>query len=167
LIQQDTIIHRFQIMRTLFLFFFFLVMTVFSFAQKVDESLLVASLERTTCYGNCPYYEVKVYSNGVITYNGRKNVDYLGLHKGVLSQKQIRQLLDKAKSVGYVHLENKYPIKGLGIIDFPVCITSVREGTKTKMIYNRNDSPQRLVEYQNFFDELIEELDWKKIGYQN
>ena len=154
-------------MRTLFLFFFLLLTTTFSFAQKADESLLVASLERTTCYGNCPYYEVKVYSNGLVTYNGRKNVEYLGLYEGRLSQQQIRQLLDKAKSVGYIHFENKYPIKGLGIIDFPVCITSVTEGAKKKMVYNRNDSPQRLVEYQNFFDELIEELDWKKRGFQN
>jgi hypothetical protein len=154
-------------MQTLFLFLFFLLTTAFSFAQNVDESLLLASLERTTCYGDCPYYEVKVYSNGVVVYNGRKNVEYLGLHEGVLSQKQIRQLLDKAKSVGYTYLENKYPIKGLGIIDFPVCITSVKEGERKKMVYNRNDSPQRLIEYQNFFDELIEEVEWKKVGFQN
>jgi hypothetical protein len=150
-----------------FLFLFLLLSTTFSFAQKAEESLLLASLERTTCYGNCPYYEVKVYSNGLITYNGRKNVEYLGLHEGILSQTQIQQLLGKAKAVGYIHLENKYPIKGLGIIDFPVCITSVMEEGNKKMVYNRNDSPQRLVEYQDFFDELIEEVEWKKIGYQN
>ena len=149
-------------MQTLFFFFLFLLTTIFSFAQKIDESLLLASLERTTCYGDCPYYEVKVYSNGVVTYNGRKNVEYLGLHKGVLSQEQIRQLLDKAKAVGYIYLANKYPIKGLGIIDFPVCITSVREGESKKMVYNRNDSPQRLIEFQDFFDELIEDVEWKK-----
>jgi hypothetical protein len=154
-------------MQTLFLFLFFILTTSFSFAQKVDESLLVASLERTTCYGNCPYYEVKVYSNGVVTYNGRKNVEYLGLHESVLPQKQIHELLDKAKSIGYAYLENKYPIKGLGIIDFPLCITSVKEGEIKKMVYNRNDSPQRLVEYQEFFDELMEEVEWKKIGFQN
>lgn len=154
-------------MQTLFLFLFFLLTTAFSFAQKVDESLLLASLERTTCYGDCPYYEVKVYSNGVVVYNGRKNVEYLGLHEGVLSQNKIRQLLEKAKSVGYAYLENKYPIKGLGIIDFPVCITSVKEGERKKMVYNRNDSPQGLIEYQNFFDELIEDVEWKKVGFQN
>lgn len=149
-------------MKNLFSFFFFLVTAVSSFAQHIDESLLVASLERTTCYGKCPYYEVKVYSNGMVTYKGSKNVEYLGLHKGILSQQQIRQLLDKAKSVGYLHLENKYPIKGLGIIDFPVCITSVVEEGSKKMVYNRNDAPQRLVEYQDFFDELIEDIEWKK-----
>lgn len=154
-------------MQNLFFLLFLLLTTTFSFAQKVDESLLVASLERTTCYGNCPYYEVKVYSNGVVIYNGRKNVEYLGLHKGTLSQQQVKQLLEKAKSVGYIHLENKYPIKGLGIIDFPVCITSVVEEGAKKMVYNRNDAPPRLAEYQNFFDELIEDLDWKKVGFQN
>jgi hypothetical protein len=149
-------------MKTLFFFLFLFLTTTFTFAQKVDESLLVASLERTTCYGNCPYYEVKVYSDGVVTYKGRKNVEYLGLYKGRLSQEQVRQLSEMAKSVGYIHLENKYPVKGLGIIDFPVCITSVvQEGVK-KMVYNRNDAPQRLVEYQNFFDELIEDLEWKQ-----
>lgn len=154
-------------MQNLFVLFFFLLTTTFSFAQNIDESLLLASLERTTCYGNCPYYEVKVYSNGIITYNGKQNVEYIGLHQGAISQTQIRQLLDKAKSIGYVYLDNKYPTKGLGIIDFPVCITSIKEGGNKKMIYNRNDSPQRLVEYQDFFDELIEEIEWKKAGYHN
>lgn len=138
-----------------------------AFAQALEESLLIASMERTTCYGNCPYYEVRVYSNGIVTYRGRKNVDHIGLYQAKISPKQIQQLLDKAKSIGYVHLENKYPVKGLGIIDFPVCITSIKEGGVKKVIYNRNDSPQRLVEYQDFFDELIEEIEWKKVDYQN
>lgn len=150
-------------MRIVFFLSFFLLMTLTAIAQNVDESLLIASLERTTCYGKCPYYEAKVYSNGIVTYKGRKNVANIGLYQGRISAKQIRQLLDKAKSIGYIHLENKYPIKGLGIIDFPVCITSVRDGDQKKMIYNRNDSPQRLVDYQDFFDELIEEIEWTKV----
>lgn len=151
-----------------FILLFFLLISTFSFAQNgVDESLLVASLERTTCYGDCPYYEVNIYANGIVTYNGRKNVEYLGLHQATLSQQQIQQLLAKAKSIGYIYLENKYPTKGLGIIDFPVCITSVQEGGIKKVVYNRNDAPQRLIEYQDFFDELIEDVEWKKVGYNN
>lgn len=159
--------HKFLLVQLSFVFYFILFLSNVSFGQEQEESLLVASLERTTCYGNCPYYEVRVYANGMVTYRGRKNVEHIGLHQAKISPKQVQQLLDKAKSIGYVYLENKYPVKGLGIIDFPVCITSVKEGDVKKVIYNRNDSPQRLVEYQDFFDELIEDLEWKKVDYQN
>lgn len=151
-------------MQRIFFLFFFVFIATISSAQKVDENLLVASLERTTCYGDCPYYEVKIYANGVATYHGKKNVAFIGKHRAKVSQKMIQQILNKAESVGYETFNNKYPKKGLGIIDFPMCITSLKTTNGKKIIYNRNDSPQKLVEYQEFFDELIEDIEWQKVA---
>lgn len=132
-------------------------------AQQADESLLVASIERTTCYGKCPYYEAKVYSNGLVIYHGKKDVALLGKHQAIIPPEKLEALNQKAKTIGYFDLNDKYPLKGLGIIDFPVCITSLQTENQKKIIYNRNDSPQSLVEYQEFFDETLEALEWTKI----
>ena len=134
------------------------------YQDLINESLLIASLARTTCYGNCPYYEVKLYSNGMALYHGKKNVEYIGLYKAKVGEKFIAEVIARAKEINYMDLGGKYPVKGLGIIDFPVCITSVIIGGEKKIIYNRNDSPQKLVEYEAFFDELLEEVQWKKVS---
>ena len=145
------------------LFFSFFLMLPYTKGQHIDETLLVASLSRTTCYGNCPYYEINIYSNGLATYEGKKNVSLIGLYKATINKNIIEQILNKALQIKYMSLSNKYPVKGIGIIDLPVCITSIKtkEG-ENKTIYNRNDSPQELVEYQEFFDELLEEIEWKQ-----
>ncbi|BDS09333.1 DUF6438 domain-containing protein [Aureispira anguillae] len=149
-------------MQNLLFFLLFLFIGTASTAQQIDESLLVASLERTTCYGNCPYYEVKFYANGFATYHGKKNVEFMGQYQATIPKELLTKLLQKADLIGYHDLGNKYPVKGLGIIDFPVCITSLKTEQGQKIIYNRNDAPQRLVDYQKFFDELVEEIDWQK-----
>lgn len=138
---------------------------VYSYGQgaAMEEASLIASLERTTCYGNCPYYEIKIYKDGTAIYNGKKHVPYLGKHQAKLSSQLVEQILKKADAIGYMSLNDKYPEQGLGIIDFPVCITSIQTNNGKKTIYNRNDSPQRLVEYENFFDELLENIKWEKL----
>ena len=141
----------------------FLIVATLSSGQVIDESLLVASMVRTTCYGKCPYYEVKVYANGMVTYHGRQHVPYIGTYKAHIGEKQVAKLLEKAGAINYMTLENKYPQKGLGIIDFPACITMVRLKQQEKTIYSRNDTPAQLVAYQNFFDELIENVDWERL----
>jgi hypothetical protein len=130
-------------------------------AQQIVDSLLVASLERTTCYGKCPYYKISVYSNGLVVYHGKKYVSSQGMYYTNISTKKVFQLLELAHKINYFDLANKYPTTGLGIIDFPTCITYVRTAKGTKTIYNRNEAPMNLVRYQDFFDSLFEEVEWK------
>ncbi len=144
-----------------FLFVTCILLAADTFAQQQNEE--VASLARTTCYGNCPYYKVKVFSDGLLIYDGKRNVEHIGIHRARVSKDTVNMILKKAEEVDYMNFNIKYPVRGLGIIDFPVCITMVKTATGKKTIWNRNDSPQKLVEYEEFFDELIEDIDWKKI----
>ncbi len=145
------------------IFFFFLWSCPAANAQQVHDSLLVLSLERTTCYGNCPYYKIKIYSNGLAYYQGKKNVKNIGWYSAKISPRRINQILEKAYQIDYMQLERKYPIKGLGITDFPTCITYVKSQGEQKTVYNKNDAPQSLIEYERFFDKVLENVAWKKI----
>lgn len=147
----------------IFLVFCFSIIVVVVSGQTIDESQLVASMVRTTCYGKCPYYEIKFYANGMATYHGRQHVPYIGQYKANIGEKRVAELLERAIAIDYMALENKYPQKGLGIIDFPVCITMVRLKQKEKVIYSRNDTPPKLVTYQSFLDELVENVEWEKL----
>lgn len=132
-----------------------------SWAQATTEAPLILSLERTTCYGNCPYYSIEIYADGRAVYEGKKNVELLGKYTATAPPDLLQTLLEKAIAINYVNLQPKYPIRGLGIIDFPVCISSVRQNGLLKTIYNRNDAPASLVAYEQLFDELTENLPWQ------
>lgn len=132
-----------------------------AWSQENTAAPLVLSLERTTCYGRCPYYSVKIYADGLAVYEGRKNVILLGKYTTRVPPSLIQQLLEKAAAIDYAHLHTKYPVEGLGIIDFPVCISSVRQNGILKTIYNRNDAPPALISYEQLFDELTGTLSWR------
>lgn len=132
-----------------------------SWAQQNTTVPLMLSLERTTCYGQCPYYSVKIYADGRAVYEGKKNVSLLGKHVATVPPSMVQQLLEKATVIDYASLHTKYPLQGLGIIDFPVCISSVRQNGVLKTIYNRNDAPATLIAYEQLFDELTENLSWE------
>ena len=42
-------------------------------------------------------------------------------------------------------------------------LQGVMEETEKKTIYNRNDSPQKLIAFQDLFDELFEDVEWEKM----
>ncbi|MFK7798462.1 MAG: DUF6438 domain-containing protein [Aureispira sp.] len=134
-----------------------------SWAQETTTAPLILSLERTTCYGNCPYYSINIYADGRAVYEGKKNVELVGKYTATAPPAVVQELLEKAISIDYVDLNPKYPIRGLGIIDFPVCISSVRHNGVLKTIYNRNDAPALLVAYEQLFDELTESLPWQAL----
>ena len=149
-------------MKTLFLLALLLLLGSSGYAQQVPyQAPLLFSLERTTCYGKCPYYSIKIYADGRAVYEGKRNVLLMGTHTATAPPQLLDQLFKRAKSIQYSELAPKYPIEGLGILDFPVCISSVRQDGQLKTVYNRNDAPATLVAYEQFFDELLETLPWQ------
>ncbi len=129
--------------------------------ETTTTAPLLLSLERTTCYGHCPYYSIQIYADGRAVYEGKQNVSLLGNYTATVPPSLVERLLAKAKAINYLDLAPKYPIKGLGIIDFPVCISSVRQDGVLKTIYNRNEAPPALIAYEQLFDELTETLPWQ------
>ncbi len=127
------------------------------------DTVLVASLLRTPCYGKCPQYEIRLYASGYATFEGMAHVEHLGQFEARVDPQIIENLIIKAIDINYIGLSDSYPVKGKGIEDFPLCVTGLFTGNRQKIIYNRNDAPKELVSYEEYFDELFEEINWKKI----
>lgn len=140
----------------------FLILTIAAQTRAQDNEE-VASIARTTCYGNCPYYKMKIYADGLLIYEGKQHVEKLGTHRARVSTDTVALILEKAASIDYWNLQDKYPVKGFGIIDFPVCITSVQSVLGKKTIWNRNDSPTKLVVFERYLDQLFEDIQWVKL----
>ena len=113
-------------------------------AQEIRE---VASIARTTCYGQCPYYKIKIYSDGLLVYEGKKNVAHLGTHRARISVDSIDLILAQAKAINYMQL----------------CITHIKEGLAEKTIWNRNDAPVELIRFERYIDQLLADIHWIKL----
>ena len=129
----------------------------------IYDTVLYASILRTPCHGKCPHYEIRLYQSGLAEYIGYASVDKIGKYQCRLDSSVIEKIDNMANESGYFELEDFYPSKGVQINDFPMCVCCVRNQELFKIVYNRNDAPLNLIKFQNFLDNLFEDLDWKPI----
>lgn len=123
----------------------------------------MASLQRTACYGQCPVFEAKVYSDGQVTYSGRRYAAREGEFVAQASEEWVQQLLQAAEKAQYFTLANSYPASGEFIPDLPNTITFLSQpGKDDKRITNNHEAPQALVDFEKYFDAALETLSWKR-----
>ena len=80
-------------------------------------------LERTPCYGKCPYYTVDVYSNGLVLYDGKRHTRLQGLHETRLDDDVLLIIRDAIAEADFYNLATRYPAAGLK--DLPGTVISV------------------------------------------
>ncbi|MFQ5445887.1 MAG: DUF6438 domain-containing protein [Saprospiraceae bacterium] len=125
-----------------------------------EEAHLVAAFEKTACYGKCPVYQVKFYSDGKVTWYGKLFVDRMGWHEAHVEPAVLKSIRDKVHETGYLDFESEYPTERR-IADLPSTITYVRIGDVEKQVADTHDAPQELKEFEAFLEGLINGLEWK------
>ena len=115
---------------------------------------LVASLERTRCFGVCPYYSIKIYRSGYVLYEGYDHVPNVGRFYSWLTKEQLTALGEKAESLGYFELENEY--RNPHLTDFPTIYSEVRfRGKRKKITHFTASPPKPLVAMEDYIDGLF------------
>lgn len=121
---------------------------------------LLASIERTACYGTCPAYIINVYKSGYVTYEGINFVKNEGKFYARVDGDVLDLLLSKAKEVNYSKFKNVF---NEGMTDIPSTITQVRLDGKVKQVTNRGGDDPELIEFEKYFDSLFANINWKPI----
>jgi hypothetical protein len=132
--------------------------------EKVATSegpMLLASIERTSCFGNCPIYKATFFDNGEVTYIGRNFVERVGTYTTLISAEDLEGILQMAKDVHYFELEDAYPTP---VPDFPKCRTSVNIDGKTKNVLNGENAPRDLIGFERHLDGLLKDREWTKVS---
>ncbi|MBA3899375.1 MAG: hypothetical protein H0X62_04055 [Bacteroidetes bacterium] len=122
------------------------------FKRATQSNDVLATLERTPCYGTCPIYKLMILKTGRAVYEGVDHVDKIGRFTTNFSKAEMDAILRKAEEVGYWEMQDEYDSP---ITDFPTTITSVRKGSKAKSIHNRVDGPASLAGFEKFMDEML------------
>jgi Domain of unknown function (DUF6438) len=79
-------------------------------------------LVRTSCFGFCPDYSVRIYGDGRVVYEGRRLVKIKGKQEGFVSTDAVRQLAHQFFAADYSSLRPFYGDCGG---DLPTAVTSI------------------------------------------
>ena len=123
------------------------------------EDSLFASIERTPCYGTCPTYSINIYKSGYVVYKGIRFVDRMGTYSTRISERKIQAIINKANEIGYFELDDVYDSP---VTDLPSTITYLSVNGQEKRIKDRVRGPEKLREYEKYFDSIFEDLEWKE-----
>ena len=122
---------------------------------------MLASIERTACYGRCPMYKATFMDNGEVKYVGKGFVDKIGTYKTLISQEDVQFIKSNIIEYDYFGLDSLYPTP---ITDFPSSITEVNLNGKRKKVINRRTPPVNLKDFEKFLDSLLEGKELQKIS---
>lgn len=75
----------------------------------IDTQRALISLSKGRCLGNCPVYDLWVFKNGNVIYNGIDNVNKTGIHETTISISKVDSL---TKLMDHVNPEDLGMIKG-------------------------------------------------------
>jgi len=121
---------------------------------------LLLKFERTACYGHCPAFVFKVYTNGDATYEGKRHVERTGIHLAYLTPAQLDSLQSRAHRAQLLQLSDSYPENGPPIPDLPNAITQYVQGDTAKTITHNHAAPSSLLDFEAYLETLIETLQW-------
>jgi Domain of unknown function (DUF6438) len=122
----------------------------------------VITLERSACHGQCAEYKLAFYEDGQVVYDGVANVSKAGRWFARLPRETVEDLVAGFRRIGYDSLSAKYPP---GLAESPIATTSLREGTKIKMVTHEEGSPfppAALSVLEDRIDAAVQSVDWVK-----
>ena len=132
-----------------------------SVPQPGSASALLASLERTACYGRCPIYTVTVLRDGTVLWEGRRFVKVTGKATAKLPAATVTALADAFKKAGFFAFADRY--ERYDITDHPSALTSYSDGTRNKTVHHYHgdqSAPAALDELERRIDELVGTARW-------
>ena len=133
--------------------------------EEVLETIL--EFKQTSCFGKCPTFSVELLSDGRMFYNGKANVEKIGVYETTVNNSFIYTVFQEAEKIDYFNLSEKYPTDGKDIPDLPKTIIFLKNEKKERRITDSFDAPLSLQNFEKYLLEKIDDLHWTKVGPQD
>jgi hypothetical protein len=132
-------------------------------SRPIGPHELLASLERTPCFGWCPVYKVTIFRDGLVEYEGKEYVKIQGRATGHLSAEQLDALDAQFLDSSFLGFDDSYVRSQTS--DEPSAYTTYSfEGTLPKTVrhYLARDCPvpPALSDLEHAIDRLVKIEQW-------
>jgi len=122
----------------------------FSSLQAQDKDLLV-TYSKGACFGKCPVYNIEITNSGLLTYEGKFNVERRGTFQRQLEKRELRKLKRKLKCGKFKNLEPEY---GAEIMDAPMSVISYFKKDTIYTTKVKGTAPEKFKKIQEIADQL-------------
>ena len=122
---------------------------------------ILATLERTGCFGTCPIYSVTVRTDGTVEYEGRRFVKLRGHRVGKLDAHQLAALRAAFSEAKFLALEDRFAC--FEATDNPSAIVTYRSGDKVRTLrhyYGCLSAPKTMETLERKVDEIAGTEKW-------
>lgn len=117
----------------------------------------VVKLERTGCMGECPVYNLMVYGDGTVIYEGYDNVEIRGMHIAHISRSKVNELIYEINKANFFAFEPQYR---LAATDLATITTLVRLGLRAKKVERYGKGPYELICLERKIDKVANSDQW-------
>lgn len=123
-------------------------------SQGCDGNILI-TIDVVPCFGDCPGYSAKIYTDGTVVYVGTFGVKEIGERRSRTSQKNIEALVRDFQRLDYWSLKDEYLTdqNGMATTDTGSTTTSICLNGKKKRVVNIY-GPKRLLELEDRINNL-------------
>jgi hypothetical protein len=124
------------------------------------------SLQRTSCYGPCPVYTVKIDARGSVIYEGEKFVRVVGRQTARVDRSVVARLLAHAERIHFFDMRNAYRVienpdgSTTTVTDLPTKIVTITTNRRTKRVEDYVGAPDALEEFEKAIDEAAGSTRW-------
>ncbi|MFN8339610.1 MAG: DUF6438 domain-containing protein [Saprospiraceae bacterium] len=118
---------------------------------KFNRSEAVLSMHKAPCQGKCSVYNLDIYKNGYVVYEGISNVEKYGLYYKILSKKELLSLTNEFDSANFFNFKDNYPVPSA---DLPAIALSYRQNKIAKTVVGSIDRPKELLDLQRTLEKL-------------
>lgn len=124
-----------------------------------------AELAKGPCYGRCPVFNMIVYTNGVVTYEGKQNTDREGLYIKKISDGELKDLRLTLEAAKLWDFKDAYRGR---IPDLPTVTIVHHENGLTKKIVGKDSRPERVMNVQAELERIERSQGWQlRNGVEN
>lgn len=120
--------------------------------SKLKDKDIIISLSKSPCATKCSVYNVKLYKNGYVVYEGIANVEKYGLYAKKLSSSEMDKIKKEFDNNDFFGFDDQYPNPDP---DMPTIVMVYNKDMKSKTITGGIDRPKKVLDLQRVLETLI------------
>jgi len=130
-------------------------------SMTISNPYIVVSLQKTPCFGSCPVFEARVFSNGTAIWEGERHTARIGKYEATVPHEWLNELMAEAEAIDFFRMAVRYPLYGSALPDVPQTITFMQNGGKQRRVTDNAAAPVDLVRFEKMLEEKLNTLEWK------
>ena len=144
---------------------FLIVFLIFSISCKTPQSIPDLNtlkkeivMDKNPCFGTCPFYTLTIYEQGYASFEGKKDVNKLGMNTKKLTKKEYDGVMRAFRAANYFELEDDYPSQ---VSDLPkTAITYNKDGNSKTITGDDLSRPEIVMSLDNILTQIAESEGW-------